>query len=196
MFPQTRWTKPIYDAAPTKSPLTFIVQSLNTEWYIVFMWCIYKMANQPLQIYFLKMFPEVIHGFLHYYQCSSSVWSSRLWPKLTDPHPQNPNFYPMRTNSFFHSRSKGAESDARGQINYPRQPFPPSIRSDSQVKSGRYQRLKRPSASKASYLPPFHFTDTFHCTFLFSSYVPFTLFYFILSLFILFFQSLFQLQHK
>lgn len=99
MFPQTRWTKPIYDAAPTKSPVTFVVQSLNTEWYIVFMWCIYKMASQPLQIYFIKRFPEVIHGFLHHYQCSSSVWSSRLWPKLTDPHPtpETPIFNPWET---------------------------------------------------------------------------------------------------
>lgn len=65
------------------------------------------------------------------------------------------------------SRSKRAESDARGQINYPRQPFPLSSPSDTPEKSGPYQRLKGPSASQAGYFPPFCFTVTFHCSFSF-----------------------------
>lgn len=53
----------------------------------------------------------------------------------------------------FH-RSKRADSDARGRINYPRQLFPLSS-SDGGEKSGPYQRLKELSASQAIYI---HFT--------------------------------------
>lgn len=78
-----------------------------------------------------------------------------------------PWFLTHEKQSAFCSRSKRAESDARGQINYPRQPFPLSSPSDTPEKSGPYQRQKGPSASQVSYFPPFYFTVTFHCSFSF-----------------------------
>lgn len=86
--------------------------------------------------------------------------------------------------SSFLSRSKRSESDARGQINYPRQPFPLSSPSDTPEKSGPYQRLKGPSASQANYFPPFYFTLPSTAHFLFPSYYPFSVFNFIFSIYL------------
>lgn len=130
---------------------------------------------------------EVKLRSLHICQFSSTILSSRLKPKDTHDF-----FLPwLLTNekhSSFLSRSKRAESDARGQINYPNQPFPLSSPSDTPEKSGPYQRLKGPSASQASYFLPFYFTVTFHCSFSFPqplsfypiSLCPFHLFFFLL----------------
>lgn len=78
-----------------------------------------------------------------------------------------PWFLTHEKHSFFLSRSKRAESSARGQINYLRQPFPLSSASDTPEKSGPYQRLQGPSASQASHFPPFYFTITFQFSFSF-----------------------------
>lgn len=76
-------------------------------------------------------------------------------------------FFTHEKHSSFLIRSKGAAPDARGQINYPRRPFPLSSPPDTTEKSGPYQRPKGPSASQPSYFPPFYFTLTFHCSFSF-----------------------------
>lgn len=78
-----------------------------------------------------------------------------------------PWFLTHEKHSSFLSRSKRAESNARGQINYPRQPFPLSSASDTPEKSGPYQRLQGPSASQASHFPPFYFTITLQFSFSF-----------------------------